>query len=61
MSDEAVVAHGREALNALPTGHSVVIGTSFGSLLFPDVAELALPAVWLATRARAFFTSLPQA
>jgi hypothetical protein len=61
VSDEAVVTHGREELNALPTRHSVVVGTSLGSLLLPDVAELALPAVWLATRARAFFTSLPQA
>ena len=46
-SDEAVVAQGREALNAVPTGRSVVIGKSLGSLLLLDVAELALRAVWL--------------
>lgn len=50
-SENAAVIQGREALHALPTGRSVVIGKSLGSLLLPVGAE----------RAHAFFESPPSA
>ena len=47
LSDNEVVAHGRERLASLPAGQHLVIGKSLGSLLLPDVAELGLPAIWV--------------
>lgn len=50
-SENAAVIQGREALHALPTGRTVVIGKPLGSLLLPVGTE----------RAHAFFESLPSA
>lgn len=47
LSDADVIGRGLEALQGLPSQGSVVIGKSLGSLLFREVADRGIPAVWL--------------